>query len=246
MSEALNTLGEVLRSQGDYARAAVVYDEAIVLRRTQNRQLALAMSLHNQGHVMLYQRDYQRAADFFTESLHLNSASDYKRGVAECLAGVAGVYAALEQRAPAIHLFAAATSLLEAVGARLDGVDQRDYDRNLAHAQAQMNEPAFAAAWAEGQAMVLEQALRLAFALEPAADGARHEQRPAARCATSLTVREVEVLRLVTHGLTNAQIAEQLVVSPRTVNAHLNAIYRKLDVRGRAAATRFAVEHNLT
>jgi DNA-binding NarL/FixJ family response regulator len=55
----------------------------------------------------------------------------------------------------------------------------------------------------------------------------------------------VEVLRLVAQGLTDAQIAQRLVVSPHTVHAHLRAIYGKLDVTSRAAATRFAVDHHL-
>lgn len=60
-----------------------------------------------------------------------------------------------------------------------------------------------------------------------------------------LTAREVEVLRLVTQGLTDAQIAEQLVLSPRTVQGHLRSIYNKINVSSRAAATRYAVEHKL-
>ena len=60
-----------------------------------------------------------------------------------------------------------------------------------------------------------------------------------------LTAREVEVLRLVAQGLTDRQIAEQLIISPRTVNTHLTSIYNKLGVDTRAAATRFAVDHRL-
>lgn len=60
-----------------------------------------------------------------------------------------------------------------------------------------------------------------------------------------LSAREVEVLRLAARGLTNAQIGEQLYLSPRTVEHHLRSIYQKLDVSSRAAATRFAVEHDL-
>jgi DNA-binding CsgD family transcriptional regulator len=54
------------------------------------------------------------------------------------------------------------------------------------------------------------------------------------------------VLKLVASGLTNAQVAERLFISPRTVNAHLNSIYGKLGVSSRSAATRLAVEHGLT
>jgi DNA-binding NarL/FixJ family response regulator len=60
-----------------------------------------------------------------------------------------------------------------------------------------------------------------------------------------LTAREVEVLRLVAQGMTNEQVAEQLVISPRTVNTHLTATYGKIRVSSRAAATRYAIEHQL-
>lgn len=60
-----------------------------------------------------------------------------------------------------------------------------------------------------------------------------------------LSAREVEVLRLVAAGLTNAAAAERLFLSPRTVNWHLGSIYRKLGFHSRTEATRFAVEHDL-
>ena len=60
-----------------------------------------------------------------------------------------------------------------------------------------------------------------------------------------LTAREVEVLCLVAQGLSDAQVAEQLVISPRTVNWHLTSIYSKIGVSSRSAATRYALEHSL-
>ncbi len=60
-----------------------------------------------------------------------------------------------------------------------------------------------------------------------------------------MTPREIEVLRLVAEGLSNAQVAEQLYLSPRTVNTHLTAIYGKLGLASRAAAIRHAVGHGL-
>jgi len=70
---------------------------------------------------------------------------------------------------------------------------------------------------------------------------ASHGARPA-----GLTAREVEVLRLVAQGLTDAEVAEQLFLARRTINTHLTSIYTKLGVSSRAAATRFAVEQGLT
>ena len=60
-----------------------------------------------------------------------------------------------------------------------------------------------------------------------------------------LTPREIEVLRLVALGMTDAEVARQLFISPRTVSQHLRSVYGKLDVSSRSAATRFAIEHNL-
>ena len=62
----------------------------------------------------------------------------------------------------------------------------------------------------------------------------------------SLTPRELDVLRMVAAGLPNAEIADQLSISPRTVTTHLSSIYRKLDTSSRTAITRIAIEHGLT
>ena len=60
-----------------------------------------------------------------------------------------------------------------------------------------------------------------------------------------LTAREVEILRRVTSGLTNRQLAEELGVSTRTIDAHLRSVYAKLGVKSRSAATGYAIEHDL-
>lgn len=54
-----------------------------------------------------------------------------------------------------------------------------------------------------------------------------------------------EVLGPFAQGLTNVQIAERLYLSPKTVSSHLVSIFAKLGVTSRAAATRFALEHEL-
>src|SRR5260221_13918922 len=60
-----------------------------------------------------------------------------------------------------------------------------------------------------------------------------------------LTPRERDVLRLLAHGFTSTQKAEQLVINVTTVNFHVRSIYSKLGVTSRAAATRYAIEHHL-
>ena len=63
--------------------------------------------------------------------------------------------------------------------------------------------------------------------------------------AVHLTRREIEVLRLMTTGLTNPQIAARLTISSVTVNTHVRSLYNKLGVTSRSAATRYAFEHHL-
>jgi predicted ATPase/DNA-binding CsgD family transcriptional regulator len=60
-----------------------------------------------------------------------------------------------------------------------------------------------------------------------------------------LTTREIEVLRLLSLGLSNKQIAECLVLSPHTVSGHIQSIFGKLALNSRSAATRYALEHHL-
>jgi DNA-binding NarL/FixJ family response regulator len=71
------------------------------------------------------------------------------------------------------------------------------------------------------------------------------EPRAAPPGLEHLTPRQIEVLRLVARGMTNAEIAETLFLSRRTVHAHLRTIFHKLDVGHRSAATRYAVQHGL-
>ncbi len=86
------------------------------------------------------------------------------------------------------------------------------------------------------------------------ADGARSllrdlGERPAPRrrgkLAEGLSLREIEVVRLVAEGLSNAEIAARLVISPRTVTTHLQHVYARLGLSSRVALVRHAVEHDL-
>jgi DNA-binding NarL/FixJ family response regulator len=60
-----------------------------------------------------------------------------------------------------------------------------------------------------------------------------------------LTVREVEVLVLLARGMSNKQIAERLVITPKTAGNHVEHIYAKIDASNRAVAAMFAVQHGL-
>jgi DNA-binding CsgD family transcriptional regulator len=97
--------------------------------------------------------------------------------------------------------------------------------------RARMGEEAFASAWAEGEGLSLEDAL--AYALR----GRGPRQRPQAGW-DGLTPTELKVVELVAEGLSNPQVAERLIMSPRTVSTHLSHVFAKLGVssRGELAA----------
>jgi len=83
----------------------------------------------------------------------------------------------------------------------------------------------------------------------PAVDavlGAAGHRLPRRREALAgLTAREVEVLILLARGLSNKQVAERLVITPKTAGNHVEHIYAKIGASSRAAAAMFAVQHGL-
>src|SRR5205823_2247579 len=116
--------------------------------------------------------------------------------------------------------------------------------------RAELGEQTFAQALAEGRTMTPEQAIAPTehpFLLRQPRKRPKKDAHQALSSSSpnELTAREVEVLCLVAQGLTDAQIADALVISPRTVNAHLRSIYSKLNITSRHAATCYALEHHL-
>jgi DNA-binding CsgD family transcriptional regulator len=186
--------------------------------------------------------DYAAAQTPFEESLAISCELSEQWVAAVCLVELGEVVAAQRQLAWAAQLWGAAEALRDAFSVPIPLVGRADYERSVSAARVHLGERAFAASWAQGRSMTPEQAL--------VAKG----QKPIPRSTTTappptylagLTGREVEVLRLLADGLTDLQIAEKLVLSPRTVHAHISSIYNKLDVTSRSAATRYAMEHHL-
>jgi non-specific serine/threonine protein kinase len=123
-------------------------------------------------------------------------------------------------------------------------VDQRLHTGDIrAEVRARLGEEAFDRELAAGQRLKLEDLLTIPHPQSPAPD--LSTPVIASDPGAALTAREIEVLHLLAQDLSNPQIAERLVVSRRTVDAHLRSIYDKLGVKSRDAAIRVAGENQL-
>jgi len=112
--------------------------------------------------------------------------------------------------------------------------------------RARLGEEAFARELEIGRHMKLEDLLEIPLPQEPGSPSKSSEKSSSASSTiATLTPREMEVLQLLVEELSNPEIAERLVVSRRTVDAHLRSIYDKLDVKSRDAAVRVAEEMGL-
>jgi tetratricopeptide (TPR) repeat protein len=163
IAAALYGLGRVAHRRGDYRRAKELLDESLALSREMGEKHSIATALDGLGRMAHSQGDYARAAAFHAESLTLRREAGAKRGIAESLEGLAGVLAAAQDQ-PAVaekaaRLLGAAEAVRETIGAPLPPVERSDHDRHVAAVHARLSEEAFAAAWAKGRAMTLEQAI---------------------------------------------------------------------------------------
>ena len=242
IAASLLYLGQLALSQGDDATARSLVEESVVLYKEMGHQHGTAESLSVLGKVVAAQGDYAAAHRLFEESLTISGELSEKWVIAMSLLGLGEVVAAQQKLAWAAQLWGAADALRDAIGVPIRPVDLADYERSVSAARVHLGERAFTTAWAQGRAMTPEQALD-AKGQKPAPSPTTTLTPPT--YPSGLTAREVEVLRLLAGGLTDLQIAEKLVLSPRTVHTHISSIYNKLGVTSRSKATRYAIEHHL-
>jgi predicted ATPase/class 3 adenylate cyclase/DNA-binding CsgD family transcriptional regulator len=151
----------------------------------------------------------------------------------ECLAVLAGE---ASSHLEATRLIGAASSIRERMGSVRLKVWDAGYEASVAALRDAMGENDFESAWAEGAALSTEEAVAYA------QRGGGQRKRPASGWA-SLTPTELDVVRLVSEGLSNNDIATRLFVSPRTVQTHLTHVYTKLSLTSRVQLVQEAARH---
>jgi DNA-binding CsgD family transcriptional regulator len=260
LTHFLINLGYSLLLEGEYERGAALSEEAAALCREHGYKGRCQDALDNLGWAALLQGQHERARSHFEESLTISKELGDKLNPLSSLEGVGCLSAAEGEASRAARLFGAAQALFEALFESVGAVALEHTPEEVAWrepylraARSRLGEAAWGEVLAQGRAMTLEEAIEYAISKEESSTTAAPSSttgQPSPPFAPErpggLTSREVEVLGLVATGMTNAQVAQRLFLSPRTVETHLTSIYHKVGVTSRSAATRFALEHGLT
>ncbi len=236
--------GQLAFSQGETATARLQLEEGIQLYREIGNRRALAEALAILARVVLAGGEWTEARAFYEESREIATALKDMLLIASCLEGLASMAAQEGQFQWAARLWGAVEALRESIKVSLPRISRQEYERAVALARTRLGEKAFTSAWREGRAMTPERA----FAWQEHEAGAPAFSAISTQAATypaGLTAREVEVLRLVAHGLTSSEIARELNISEKTVAHHLTHIFNKTTSENRAAAAAFAIHHGL-
>ena len=247
IAQCLSGLALVATLQGQYLQAEELLLEAISIRRIQHDESLLVHTLCTQARAFLRQGKQIQASQSCQEALALALRLKQPLGIDNCLEATAEIANAQGDAVRAIHLFGAAHALRRLIGIPLPPSLQAMRENELHSLRVNLGEASFAQHWTHGESLSLNQAKTEAeevLTTHPILSTLPPHPSPTTYPA-GLSQREVEVLRLVAAGLTDAQVAERLVLSRRTVSTHLRSIYSKLEVTSRHAATRFAFDHHL-
>jgi tetratricopeptide (TPR) repeat protein len=160
---ALCYLGHIARHQEDYERAEAYFTEGLMLFQQLGHQPGRATILSNLGNIAFYHGNHARAVALLHESLTVFGELKDKQGIPECLEGIARLASVAGQHPAgarrAARLYGAADAWREAAGLPLSPVHRAAYKRDLAVTRDQLDEVAWATAWAEGRALLPDQAI---------------------------------------------------------------------------------------
>lgn len=219
-------MGAAEISTGEVEAAIPRLEESLALCRELGDLRNTGMNLFILGMAEVSRDDLDRGVELLEEGARVSLELHDRLGMLYYALAFGVVSVARGNPERAARLWGAAESHREQMGMSLSRYDleQSGYENALDSVRASLDDAAFDAAWKEGRAMSPEGAVE--YALSPPEE--------AKKPASVLTPREKEICDRVAEGLTNRLIAEELVISKRTVDTHVARILKKLGLRSRA------------
>jgi non-specific serine/threonine protein kinase len=234
---AMHLRSLLANADGNLEAAHAMLEQELKFERPSGNQQAIVRALIDLGHVRLDLRRTDEAFEAFAEAIQLAQASGERIRLIRALEGCARCFAPRHPDA-AVRLVGTTDGLRKLLGSVAWPSEQRYLENWLQAARRALGPRGSQRAWEDGHAATLEQAVSLAEALLTAA--------PALTTPRGvLSPREQEVAALLARGLTNKQVAAQLVVSPATVRSHVEHILTKLELSTRAQIAVWANQQGL-
>ena len=261
-------MGTLARARGDAEMAVRCYRDAMEIFRELDAWPEIARCQAGIGWIAVTSGDFALAAGSLAESLRLNQGCGQRLGIARGLEAFAALAAAQQQPSPAARLAGAACQLRESLGHGA-GIGPR-IEEVLDFARGRLGASAAAALFAEGREMTPDDAVRFALGAEPGSaspgagqpawtdpsrlgavpgfsgvsgSGPRQDPGGGPRSPSPLTPREHEIVLLIAQGLSNREIADELVISPATAARHVANILAKLGFTSRTQVASWATRH---
>ena len=217
----------LMRFVGDRDRARALAEDLLTHARQQGHPGFEAIALRELGHLARLDGELETADDLTHRALALCADAGILPDLQQTLVAVAGIAAAEESWEEAARLFGAAERLGAELGSALPVWERTMADTDLELARRSLEAEVFDAAFGEGRALQVHEAVAYA----ERGRGAR--KRPSSGWA-SLTPMERQCVDLVADGLRNSDIAARLFVAPSTIKTHLGHVFAKLGVSTRA------------
>jgi len=226
----------------DAAQAALAGGDLVAARRSADDAVStttggwLMLALTTRARAAIAQGEPEQAERDTHDALAIAASMQAYLGISDTLECLGTLAVDAGSHREAARLFGAAHGIRQRMGEVRFKVWDAGYETAVAVLRNAMGETDFESAWAEGAALSTEEAIAYA------QRGRGERKRPTSGWA-SLTPAERDVVRLVSKGLANNDVATRLFVSPRTVQTHLTHVYAKLGLTSRVQLVREAARH---
>jgi predicted ATPase/class 3 adenylate cyclase/DNA-binding CsgD family transcriptional regulator len=228
----VNPIAQVALARGDLIAARRRADDAVSMMRGWH----LAVALTTRARVAIARGESELAERDAHDALTCAASVEAHLGIPDALECLGALACAADSHREAARLFGAADALRQRMGSVRFKIYDAEHDAAVVTLRNALGEADFNSAWAEGARLSTDEAIAYA------QRGRGERKRPTTGWA-SLTPTELDVVRLLTEGLANKDIATRLFVSPRTVQTHLTHVYTKLGLASRVQLVQEAARH---